>query len=238
MKQQKIRARAAKIHKIRQEKKQSFSSRVFRKLKAYFFTGILVTAPVTITFYMSYKLIIYIDRNINALISPKFQLTSHLPYQIPGAGVIVLIVGLILIGMFTTGYLGKFFLRLGETIVSKMPFISSVYSLLKQVFETFFSDKKQSFNQAVLLEYPRPGIWTIGFVSAVTTGEIAEQRKEKMLNVFVPTTPNPTSGFLLFIPEHDVIKLDMSVEDALKFVISCGIVTPKKLLTNHKNKRN
>lgn len=227
MKQQNIKSRAIKIKKIREEKKLSLFSRLMRKLKAYFFTGILVTAPVTITFYMAYKLILYIDRSINGLIPPKFQISRYFPYEIPGIGVIVLIVGLIVIGMFTTGYFGKFFVRLGEKIVSKMPFISSVYSLLKQVFETFFSDKKQSFNQVVLLQYPRQGLWTIGFVSAVTTGETAQNFEKKMLNVFVPTTPNPTSGFLIFVPETDVVKMDMTVEEALKFVISCGIVTPE-----------
>lgn len=237
MKQEKIKARAVKIKKIREEKKQSLFARLMRRLKAYLFAGILVTAPVTITFYMAYKLILYIDRGINGLFPPRFQITEHLPYQIPGLGVAVLIIGLILIGMFTTGFLGKFFVRLGEKIVSKMPFISSVYSLLRQVFETFFSDKKQSFNQAVLLQYPRPGVWTVGFVSAVTTGETAGKFDCKMLNVFVPTTPNPTSGFLIFVPENEVKKLNMSVEDALKFVISCGIVTPDTPKTKRKSQR-
>ena len=206
--------------------KDSFFSCIGRKFKAYFFTGILVTAPVTITFYMAYRLIIYIDRSINNLLPPKFQLNQYLPYDIPGWGLLVLVVGLVLIGMLTTGWFGKFFVNLGEKIVAKMPFISSVYSLLKQVFETFFSNKKQSFNQVVLLEYPRKGLWVIGFVSAPTKGEVAQKVKDKMLNVFVPTTPNPTSGFLLFVPEKEIIKLDMSMEDGLKFVISCGIVTP------------
>lgn len=224
---QKVKERAKKIKKIRKAENPGIFSRVGRKLKAYFFTGILVTAPVTITFYMAYKLILYIDRSINGLIPPRFQVHTYLFMDIPGIGVIVLVSGLILIGMFTTGYLGKFFVRLGDKIVSKMPFISSVYSLLKQVFETFFSDKKQSFNQAVLLQYPREGLWTIGFVSAVTSGETAKKFDQKMINVFVPTTPNPTSGFLIFVPEKDVIRLNMSVEDALKYVISCGIVTPE-----------
>ncbi len=201
-------------------------ARMLNHLKAYLFTGILVTAPVTITFYMAYKLILYIDYHVNSLIPPKFQFGLYMPFDVPGAGVFILLAGLIFIGMLTTGYVGRFFVRLGETIVSKMPFISSVYSLLKQVFETFFSNQKQSFNQVVLLEYPRKGVWVIGFVSAETTGKTAEKFKEKMLNVFVPTTPNPTSGFLLFVPEKDVIRLDMSVEDGLKLVISCGIVMP------------
>lgn len=206
--------------------KDGFLKCLGRRFKAYFFTGILVTAPVTITFYLAYRLIIFIDRSINNLLPPEFQLNQYLPYEIPGWGLLVLIVGLILIGMVTTGWFGKFFVNLGEKIVAKMPFISGVYSLLKQVFETFFSNKKQSFNQVVLLEYPRKGLWVIGFVSAPTTGEVAQALQTYMLNVFVPTTPNPTSGFLLFVPEKDVIKLDMSVEEGLKFVISCGIVTP------------
>lgn len=205
-------------------------ARLFSRFKAYFFTGILVTAPVTITFYMAYRLIVYIDRSINNLLPPHFRLTQYLPYEIPGWGLMVLITGLIVIGMVTTGWFGRFFVNTGERVVAKMPFISSVYSLLKQVFETFFSTKKQSFNQVVLVEYPRSGVWVIGFVSAPTSGELAKQFDKKMLNVFVPTTPNPTSGFLLFVAEKDVIKLKMSVEDGLKLVISCGIVTPEKAL--------
>ncbi len=212
------------------EKKPSLIARFLGRLKTYFFTGILVTAPIGITFYLSYNLIIYIDKWSNAIIPPKFRLNEYLPFdmEIPGLGLMVIIIALILIGMFTTGYVGRFFVRLGEKIVSKMPFISSIYTLLKQVFETFFSGKKQSFNQVVLLEYPRKDIWVIGFVSAETSGEIGQQISGKVLNVFVPTTPNPTSGFLVFVPESEVIKLDMSVEEGLKLVISCGIVIPEK----------
>ncbi len=207
----------------------SLVSRILRKLKAYLFTGILVTAPVTITFYMAYKLILFIDKSINSILPENIKLDTYFPFNIPGIGLIVLIVGLIIIGMFTTGYFGRVFVRLGEFIVSKMPFISSIYSLLKQVFETFFSDKKQSFNEVVLLEYPRKGLWVLGFVSAVTESETANKIGGDMLSVFVPTTPNPTSGFLIFVPKKDVIKTDMTVDDGLKYVISCGIVSPSKL---------
>ena len=223
-----------KHHNTKTLKKQSLSSRVLSKLKAYLFTGILVTAPVTITFYMAYKLILFIDTSIGSLLAPSINLKLYFPFNIPGIGLIVLIGSLILIGMFTTGYFGRFFIRLGELIVSKMPFISSIYSLLKQVFETFFSDKKQSFNQVVLLEYPRKGLWILGFVSAKTSGETSEKLGSNILNVFIPTTPNPTSGFLIFVPEKDVIKMDMTVEEGLKFVVSCGIVTPD--MVNNKKK--
>jgi len=210
------------------EQKSSLIGRFFSKLKTYLFTGILVTAPVGMTFYIAYNLIIYIDKWSNAIVPPKFRFSEYLGVEVPGLGVAVIVTALVLIGMFTTGYVGRFFVRLGERIVSKMPFISSIYNLLKQVFETFFSGKKQSFNQVVLLEYPRKGVWVIGFVSAKTGGEIGKKIKGKVLNVFVPTTPNPTSGFLIFVKEEEVIKLDMSVEEGLKLVISCGIVTPEK----------
>lgn len=208
-----------------EEQKKSVISRFFSKIKTYFLTGILVTAPVGITFYIAYKLILYIDRWSNAIIPPKFRLSEYLAMDIPGLGIVVITVALILIGMFTTGFFGRFFVKLGEKIVLKVPFVSSIYNLLKQVFETFLSGKKTSFNEVVLLEYPRKGLWVLGFISSTTKGEVKENIKGKVLNVFVPTTPNPTSGFLLFVKESEVIRLRMSVEEGLKLVISCGIVT-------------
>lgn len=223
--------------KNKKEKKPSLLARFLSKIKTYLFTGILVTAPVGMTFYIAYKLIIYIDKWSNAIVPPRFRFSEFLNVDIPGLGVVVIVSALIFIGMFTTGYVGRFFVRLGEKILSKMPFISSVYNLLKQVFETFFSGKKQSFNQVVLLEYPRKGIWILGFVSSKTDGEVSKHIDGKVLNVFIPTTPNPTSGFLIFVPEKDVIKLKMSVEDGLKFVISCGIVMPEKEVAKLQKKK-
>ena len=134
------------------------------------------------------------------------------------------------IGMLTTGYVGKFFVRLWEKIIRKMPVVSSFYSLMKQIFETFLSQKSRSFSQVVSVQYPRQGLWTIAFVSRDQTGgEIAQKTGQDFVSIYVPTTPNPTSGFLLFIPKTDVIKLNMSVEDGIKYVISCGIVAPEKL---------
>ena len=150
-------------------------------------------------------------------------------YILPGVGIAVLIAVLILIGMFTTGFIGKFFVRLGDFIVSKMPLVSSIYSLLKQLFETIFSSKSQSFKEAVLIEYPRKGLWVIAFLAGETSSELKTKlAPHQMVSVFVPTTPNPTSGFLIMVPEKDIIKLDMSVEDALKYTVSCGIVAPEK----------
>jgi uncharacterized membrane protein len=198
------------------------------RIKNYFFTGVIVAAPVAITIYMSYHLVIWINEVTKKLIPQQWKIGDFVPYAVPGLGLLLLILVLLFIGMLTTGYIGKFFVRLWEKIIRKMPVISSIYSLLKQIFETFLSQKSRSFNEVVMVEYPRKGLWSIAFVSNNETGgEIADKTGQKILSIFVPTTPNPTSGFLIFAPENDVIKLDMSVEDGIKYVISCGIVTPE-----------
>lgn len=223
--------RAKNIKKIRLERERTVFMKLGAKLRAYFFTGILVTAPVSITFYMAYKIFVWIDVSVNHLIPPELIARYNIPLTtIPGIGIVILILAMIFIGMFAAGFVGRFFLHLGDWIVRRLPVISSIYSLLKQVFETMFSDKKQSFNKCVLLEYPRKGIWILGFVSAETKGEIKKELHEELLSVFIPTTPNPTSGFLIFVPKKDVIPLSMSVEQGIKFVISCGIVEPDKML--------
>lgn len=209
------------------QKEKDVFMKLGSKIKAYFFTGILVTAPVAMTFYLAYKLIVWVDVLVDKMLPPKFLPDTYLPFTVPGLGFIVLIGFLILIGMFATGFLGKFFLKLGEWIVYKLPFISSVYSLIKQVFSTFLSNKNNAFNKVVMLEYPRKGLWILGLVSTETKGEMQEKLPEPMLNVFIPTTPNPTSGFLIFVPKSEVIEMDISVEDAIKFVISGGIVNPE-----------
>ncbi len=224
--QEKIKTRALNIKRIRLERERAVFMKLGAKLRAYFFTGILVTAPVMITFYVAYKVIMFTDMSVNRLLPPQFKPDNFLPFTIPGLGIIILVAVLILIGMFAAGFLGKFFLRLGEWILYKMPFISSIYSVLKQIFETFLSNKSNAFKRVVLLEYPRKGIWILGFVSTDTDGEVKSLLKEEMINVFIPTTPNPTSGFLIFVPKSDTIPLEMSVEAGIKFVISGGIVSP------------
>ena len=227
MKKDEVTKRAIRIKHIRLDREKAIFMKLGSKIKAYFFTGILVTAPVAMTFYLAYKLITWIDVSVNRLIPPEFRPDNYLPYSIPGLGVVLLILALILIGMFAAGFLGRFFLRLGEWIVYKVPFISSVYSLLKQVFQTFLSSKNEAFTKVVLLEYPRKGLWILGFVSSDTQGEVKDKLGGELLNVFIPTTPNPTSGFLIFVPKEDTINVDMSVEEGIKFVISGGLVTPE-----------
>ena len=230
----KVEKRALNIKRIRLERERAVFMKLGAKIRAYFFTGILVTAPVAITLYMAYKFIIWIDRLVNQLLPPQYKFDAILPFTIPGLGLVILVLALILVGMFAAGFLGKFFLRLGEWIVYKVPLISSIYSVLKQIFETFFSTKTQAFSKVVMLEYPRKGIWILGFVSSELKGEVKGKFDQEMLNVFIPTTPNPTSGFLIFVPKKDAIELDMKVEDGIKFVISGGLVEPENM--PHKKK--
>lgn len=225
----KVEKRALNIKRIRLEREKAVFMKLGAKIRAYFFTGILVTAPVAITLYMAYKFIIWIDRLVNQLLPPQYKFDAILPFTIPGLGLVILILALILVGMFAAGFLGKFFLRLGEWIVYKVPLISSIYSVLKQIFETFFSTKTQAFSKVVMLEYPRKGIWILGFVSSELKGEVKDKFDQEMLNIFIPTTPNPTSGFLIFVPKKDTIELDMKVEDGIKFVISGGLVEPENM---------
>lgn len=229
MKEEKdIKQRAIKIKKIRLERERAVFMKLGSKIRAYLFTGILVTAPVAITFYMAYKFIFWVDRMVGQIIPPQLNayIKDIIPFTIPGLGLVMLLAALIVVGMFAAGFLGKFFVRLGEWIVYKLPLISSIYSLLKQVFETFFSNKSQAFSKVVLLEYPRKGIWILGLVGSETKGEVADKLQTPMINVFIPTTPNPTSGFLIFVPVEDTIQLDMTVEEGLKFIISGGLVEP------------
>ena len=225
----KVEKRALNIKRIRLERERAVFMKLGAKIRAYFFTGILVTAPVAITLYMAYKFIIWIDRLVNQLLPPQYKFDAILPFTIPGLGLVILVLALILVGMFAAGFLGKFFLRLGEWIVYKVPLISSIYSVLKQIFETFFSTKTQAFSKVVMLEYPRKGIWILGFVSSELKGEVKGKFDQEMLNIFIPTTPNPTSGFLIFVPKKDTIELDMKVEDGIKFVISGGLVEPENM---------
>lgn len=229
MKEKNKTKRAMNIKRIRLERERTAFMKLGAKIRAYLFTGILVTAPVAITFYMAYKFIFWIDAMVGKMIPPKVHeyFRDIIPFTIPGLGLVILIIALILVGMFAAGFLGKFFMRLGEWIVYKLPLISSVYSLLKQVFETFLSTQNQAFNKVVLLEYPRKGLWILGLVSSDTKGEVMKKLDKPMINVFIPTTPNPTSGFLIFVPKEDTIELDMSVEEGIKFIISGGLVEPE-----------
>ncbi|MGE5475710.1 MAG: DUF502 domain-containing protein [Bacteroidales bacterium] len=196
---------------------------ILNRLKAYFFAGILVTAPVSITFYIAWQFIQFMDDQVSPLIPPAFNPKN---WGIPGFGLVAVVVSLTLIGALTAGFAGRVLVRLYDAVLERMPVLRGIYSAVKQIFETMLAQKANAFREVALIEYPRKGIWTLAFITGATGGELKDRFDEEMVNVFVPTTPNPTSGFLLFLPKRDVQVLDMSVEDGIKMVVSTGIITP------------
>lgn len=213
---------------------------VFARLRGYFLAGILVSAPIVITGMLAWWFIGVVDSQIVPLIpdrfNPDFYVRDYLgvPIGVPGLGLLVLVVTLTLIGWLTAGILGRWLVNTGEAILHRMPVIRTVYGATKQILETVLAKQSQAFRKPVLVEYPRRGLWAIAFLTSDTRGEVLEKLENgRMINVFLPTTPNPTSGFLLFVPAADVVELDMTVEEAVKLVISAGIVAPSDLPTKN-----
>jgi uncharacterized membrane protein len=211
------------------EENKPIKTSLVTKLRNYFLTGVLVTAPAAITFFLFVKIIGFIDDKIGTLIPEKYNPENYLPFSIPGLGLVILCASMIFVGIFTAGFAGKALLRLWEKIINHIPVASQIFGTLKQIFETVLSRQSSAFRKVVLVEYPRKKVWAIGFVTSNTKGEIKDKIKGDMINIFLPTTPNPTSGFLLFVHEKEVTYLDMTVEEGIKLVISGGIVTPTYL---------
>ena len=201
--------------------------RIVRHIRAYFFAGVLVTAPIAITFYLAWLIINWIDSKITPLIPAAYNPETYLPFGIPGLGLLISFVLLTLIGAMAAGAVGRFGVRLTERLLARMPVIRSVYSATKQIFETVLRQQSNAFRQVVLFEYPRRGSWAIGFITGKTLGEVQSVTSDEVVNVFLPTTPNPTSGYLLFVPRKELIVLSMTVEEGIKMVVSGGIVTPE-----------
>jgi len=197
-------------------------------LRANFLTGIIVVAPVFLTFYLIWWFVGVIDGWVLPLVPQKYQPQPYLGINVKGYGVIVFLIFTVFVGALAKGFIGRTILHRAERMVDRMPVVRSIYNGLKQIAETVLSQSSSSFEKACLVQYPRPGIWAVAFVSTETRGEVLERLPgdEKYLSIFLPTTPNPTSGFLLFLPERDVILLDMDVEAAAKLVISAGLVSP------------
>jgi uncharacterized membrane protein len=197
-----------------------------QRVRAYFFAGILVVAPISITFYLAWLFINYVDSKVTPLIPAPYNPENYLPFAVPGLGLLILVAGLTMVGALTAGFMGRLWMRLSERVLAKMPVIRTIYSAVKQILETVLADQSAAFREAVLIEYPRRGMWAIGFITGRTKGEVQNLTEDECVNVFLPTTPNPTSGFLLFVPKPDIVPLAMTVEEAIKMVISGGIITP------------
>jgi uncharacterized membrane protein len=200
---------------------------VWAGMRANFLTGLIVVAPIVLTLYLTWNFITFVDAKVVPLIPAPYNPRTYINADIPGFGLVIFVIFTTMVGYFAKRVFGKQLIRLGESIVSRMPVVRSIYNALKQIVETVLSQTKSSFRQACLVEYPRKGLWAIAFIATDTKGEIKEKQDgAEMVSVFLPTTPNPTSGFLLFVPKKDVIPLDMTIEEAAKLVISAGLVVP------------
>lgn len=197
------------------------------RLRNWFLAGILVSAPVGITIWITWSLIDFVDNRIRPFIPARWDPDNYLPFSVPGLGVLLVLTVLVLIGMFAAGLVGRWLMHLGERVLARVPVVRSIYSAAKQVMETLFADRSRAFREVVLVEYPHRGTWAVAFVTAQTRGEVPSKLQDEVISLFMPAVPNPTTGFLLFVPRAEVRPLDMTVEQGLKLVISGGIVTPE-----------
>ena len=198
-----------------------------QRWRGNFLTGLVVVAPMALTIWLIWTVITFIDAKVVPLVPGMYNPATYLGNDVPGFGVIIFLLFTAVIGYLTKGLVGRSVLRWGENLVERMPVVGGIYNGIKQIAETILSQSGNSFKQACLIEYPRKGIWAVAFVSTETKGEVMERLPdEALISVFLPTTPNPTSGFLLFVPRKEMVVLDMDVEDAAKLIISAGLVTP------------
>ena len=194
---------------------------VFSRLRNYFFTGIFVLIPIGITLYLTLFLIKISSKILPKELNPNY----YIPYNVPGLEILISLILITIIGWLSLTFIGKRFVLIIEAILNRIPILRTIYSSAEQLIENFSQDKK-SQKSVVLVQYPRQGVWAIGFATKENSGKIKEAIGQETMNVFVPTTPNPTSGFLLMFPKKDIIFLDLTFEEASKFVVSAGSINP------------
>ena len=199
-------------------------------MKKYFITGLLVLVPLFITFWVLLTLIHTMDQSL-LLLPEAWQPKKLLGFSMLGLGALLTLLIIFVTGLIATNIFGQQLIILWESFLNKLPFVKTIYSSVKQVSDTLFSNTGNAFRKAVLVQYPRHGSWTIAFVTGTPGGDVLNYLHGDYISVYVPTTPNPTSGFFLMMPKEDVIELDMSVDEALKYIISMGTVTPKETRT-------
>ena len=211
------------------------------KIKNYFFSGILIVAPLGLSIYVAWIVVRLADR----IFRPFIPLEQFgMPAEIPGVGLVVAFLFFTILGAIAGSFFGKIYHKVVDGILSKIPGLNSIYSTVKQIIDTFATTQSNAFKEVVLIEYPQKDIFALAFLTSETKGEIASKKNKKMINVFMPSTPNPTTGFLMFVPLSKCTRLSMSVDQAIKYIISAGLVTPntpaikktivKKKVTNNK----
>lgn len=200
----------------------------FGALRNNFLAGVVVIAPIGLTVWLIWTLVGWIDSWVLPFVPAQLMPEQYLGINLRGVGVIFFLLFTVFVGWTAKGLIGRSFLHWGESLVARTPIVRSIYNAVKQIAETVFAQSDTSFDKACMIEYPRKGLWAIAFISTKAKGEVDRilPPQEEIVTVFLPTTPNPTSGFLLFLPRSDVKELDMSVEDAAKLVISAGLVYP------------
>ncbi|MEX0591362.1 MAG: DUF502 domain-containing protein [Xanthobacteraceae bacterium] len=203
------------------------------RIRNYFLTGLVIAAPLAITIYIVWWLVHWIDGWVKPLIPASYDPDYYLPFSLPGVGVVLAFVFITLLGFLTANLLGRTLISYGERLLGRMPLVRTVYGGLKQMFETMLTSKTATFSKVVLIEYPRRETWSLAFVAMPATGEVRDvlqtndEFDNQIMTVYVPTTPNPTSGYLLFAKRKEMIELDMTIEEAAKLVITGGLVTPE-----------
>ena len=204
---------------------------MFRWLRNSFLTGIVIATPVGVTILLIISFVGFVDRVVKPLIPEPFNPETYLPgdFTIPGLGVLIAVLLLTLLGALGANFFGRTLISFGQGIFEGVPLVRNIYSALKQIVETVFSGNANSFKEVVLIEYPMKGLYVVAFITADGNGALKEKISDDVVALFVPTTPNPTSGFLLYTPKANTIPIDMDIEEAAKLIISFGMVTPDKL---------
>ncbi len=221
----------------KQESNQEPNKRgFFTRIRSNFLTGIIFVVPIFVTIYFVWWAINFIDNKAQPFIPERFDpnviwnIQEKLGFQIPGVGVIFFIIFTTIVGSLTKGLFGRTITGWISSAINQFPGVRSIYGALKQIIETIFANRENSFQHACLIEYPRKGVYAVGFISKSADGEVVNKSGKSLYAVFIPTTPNPTSGFLLYFPQDEVQILDMSTEEAAKLIISAGLVEPEHLI--------
>jgi uncharacterized membrane protein len=202
------------------------------RLRNYFLTGLIICAPLAITAWITWSFILWADSWVKPYLPFDYNPDNFLPYPVPGFGLLTALLLITLVGFFTANLIGRSIVGFGESLLVRTPLVRSIYKGLKQIFQTVLQDQSNSFKKAGLIEYPSPGLWSLVFIATDAKGEIAVKFRERgldMVTVFLPPTPVPTAGFLIFVPREKIVPLDMSPEDAAKLLLSGGLVAPDYL---------
>ena len=200
------------------------------RLRNYFLTGFIVTAPLAITAYLAWSFIGWVDGWVKPYLPDRYNPDHYLPFAIPGFGLLVALLLITLVGFLTANFIGRTVVGYGEYLLDRMPLVRGIYKALKQIFETVLSNKNETFRTVGLVEYPRKDVWSIVFIAGEKETEInarLDKGDDRLIPVFMPCTPNPTTGFLMYVYKSDVVVLDMTIEDGAKLIVSAGLVAPE-----------